>query len=227
MLSRGSTVRVLVLTCVAGVAWRQPDKGTVIQHVPSKPDPATRYVFYLHGRIVEEQGARAVSPDFGAYDYTGITRALAAPGFVVVSEIRAKDTDPERYADSVVAEIGRLRNRGVPEEHITVVGASKGAGITLRVSERLAAPQVGFVALAGCNDDGHARSGLHGRVLSVYEESDELGRSCAKRFAASRDLTAHDEVHLNTGLQHGFLYRPLREWVEPVVAWIRRAPKPR
>jgi hypothetical protein len=27
------------------------------------------------------------------------------------------------------------------------------------------------------------------------------------------------EILLDTGLRHGFLYRPLREWVEPVVDW--------
>jgi hypothetical protein len=27
------------------------------------------------------------------------------------------------------------------------------------------------------------------------------------------------ELLLDTGLRHGFLYRPLREWVEPAVEW--------
>jgi hypothetical protein len=221
----GWTVRLLVLatfSALPALARPQSGGGTVIAHVPEKPDPAARYVFYLHGRIIEEQGAKAVSPDFGPYDYTGITRALAAPGVVVVSEARAKNTDPGRYADSFVSQIGRLRAGGVPEDRITVVGASKGAGITLLVSEHLTAPQVGFVVLAGCNDDGAARPGLHGRVLSIHEESDELGGTCARRFADSRALTAHDEVRLSTRLRHGFLYRPLREWVDPAMAWIRR-----
>jgi hypothetical protein len=30
------------------------------------------------------------------------------------------------------------------------------------------------------------------------------------------------EIALETGLHHGFLYRPLPEWIEPVVEWSRR-----
>jgi len=30
------------------------------------------------------------------------------------------------------------------------------------------------------------------------------------------------EVEVNTGLKHGFLFRPVKEWTEPTTAWARR-----
>ena len=32
---------------------------------PTSIDPAKRYLFYLHGKIIEDQGIPAVSPDYG------------------------------------------------------------------------------------------------------------------------------------------------------------------
>ena len=32
-------------------------------------------------------------------------------------------------------------------------------------------------------------------------------------------INHYKEIELNTGLKHGFLYKPLAEWVEPVVRW--------
>jgi hypothetical protein len=30
------------------------------------------------------------------------------------------------------------------------------------------------------------------------------------------------EIELNTGLKHGFLFRPIKEWVDPTIAWAKR-----
>lgn len=35
-------------------------------------------------------------------------------------------------------------------------------------------------------------------------------------------IGTHREIRLETGLRHGFLYRPLKEWTEPAIAWTRR-----
>jgi glyoxylase-like metal-dependent hydrolase (beta-lactamase superfamily II) len=39
--------------------------GQILEDVPRAPDPATRYLFYVHGRILETQGRNASSPEFG------------------------------------------------------------------------------------------------------------------------------------------------------------------
>jgi len=46
-----------------------------------------RLIFYLHGRILEEQGLGATSEVFGHYDYEGIVQELGRKGHTVVSEI--------------------------------------------------------------------------------------------------------------------------------------------
>jgi hypothetical protein len=47
----------------------------ILEHAPSSPDPTARYLFCLHGRIIEVQGPDAVSPDFGRYEHHRIILA--------------------------------------------------------------------------------------------------------------------------------------------------------
>jgi hypothetical protein len=188
-----------------------------------QPDPTAHYLFYLHGRIVEEQGAGARHPEFGAYEYGAIIRTFKDSGFVVVSEMRRPNTDVSSYADSVAGQVRRLIAGGVPGSHITVVGASKGAGLAMLVSDRLT-QSIRYVMLAGCSENvpGNRAPKLHGDVLSIYEESDSLGRSCGRIFARSPDLATSGEIRLQTGLKHGFIYRPLAAWLGPAMAWARK-----
>jgi hypothetical protein len=198
--------------------------GLVLPAFPDRPDPKLRYVVYLHGRIVEEQGRKAVSPDFGAYQYDEIVAALARPGNAVIGEIRERDADAQRSAARVVQGIQRLLDAGVEARNVTVVGASKGAAIAMLASTALAQRDVGWVILSNCNEwvTKNFEIALHGQVLSIYEESDEMGRSCAPIFEQSPDLAGADEVRVSTGLRHGYLYRPLPEWVDPALAWTLR-----
>ncbi len=182
-----------------------------------------RYVYYLHGKIVEDSGPRGVSPRFGVYDYPGIIAALKQGGVTVISELRPKNTDPSAYADKVVAQIRAQLKHGVPPSHITVVGASRGGLIATLVSTRLNNPQVRYVLLAACND-GLIRTWkprLSGAILSFYEASDELGRSCGAAVRRSPAVTTFREIRLNTGLGHGIVYRPLPAWVRPTLEWAR------
>lgn len=189
----------------------------------AEPEP-TRYLFYLHGRIVEEQGPQGVSPRYGRYDYPGIIAAFRARGFEVVSEVRPRDTDVDLYADRVTDEVRTLLAAGVDPARIAIVGASKGAVIATLVSTRLGNPGVRYVLLANCNPwliRTHDPR-LTGEVLSIYEESDEIGRSCAQVAARSPALSRFEEVRLDTGLGHGIVYRPLAQWLEPAVRWAGR-----
>jgi hypothetical protein len=93
--------------------------------VPDHPDASKRYLFYLHGRIIELQGRKAVSPDYGPYEYDGILRALAEAGFEVISEVRPSDTGLE-YGKKIAAQARSLLAAKVPPEHITIAGFSKG-----------------------------------------------------------------------------------------------------
>ena len=182
------------------------------------------YLFYLHGRIVEDQGPQGVSPKFGRYDYAGILAAFRARGLEVVSEVRPRDTDPDAYADRVIREIRGLMARGVAPSRITVVGASKGSVIASLVSTRLGNPGVRYVLLANCNAwliRTHDPR-LTGEVLSIYEASDDVGGTCRPLAARSPRLRRFSEIRLTTGLGHGMVYRPIRAWIDPAAAWARR-----
>ncbi|HSR19654.1 MAG TPA: hypothetical protein VLL49_01955, partial [Anaerolineales bacterium] len=90
---------------------------------PASVDPAGRYLFYLHGRIIEEQGLQAVDPRFGAYEYAAILERLGIPGLTVISEQRERDAYPPTYARRIQDQVETLKRAGVASEHITVVGA--------------------------------------------------------------------------------------------------------
>jgi hypothetical protein len=123
----------------------------------------------------------------------------------------------------VAGQVRQLLKEGVPPEHITVVGASQGSWIAMLASTYLANRKVNFVLIAACSaDEGFLKTvDLHGNVLSIYEKSD-LAQSCRNYRADATGINEWKEVELNTGLKHGFIYRPMKEWTEPTIAWARR-----
>lgn len=187
-----------------------------------------RHLIYLHGRIVQEQqSARPEHPRFGYYELERILDAFRERGFVVSGEIRARSASVEESADRVVEQVRRLLDSGVSAERVTVVGASMGAAIALLAAARLQNPEVRFCFLGACLTEG-VRAMLaaegkapSGRLLFVREASDDLVGPCAPLSDDLESATAADarEIVVDTGLSHGFLYRPLAEWVDPVVEW--------
>lgn len=196
--------------------------ASILPAAPAHPDPHATYVFYLHGRIVQEEGRHAVSPRYGPYEYDAIVDALAAPGNVVIGQVRKKGTRADAYAKSVAAQVRALLAAGVPPAHVTVVGASMGGYIALRVSTEVDDPHVGYVVMGTCDAETIPifRGRLHGEVLSIYEASDAEG-SCGPLFEDAPGVTRHAEIRLETGLAHGFLFRPLPVWVDPTLRWVR------
>jgi len=193
---------------------------------PDSIEPAKRYLFYLHGKIIEDQGIPAISPDYGEYEYKAILERLSGYGFIVISEQRAKNTDGLEYARKIQEQVTMLLDAGVPATNITVVGASKGAGIAVYVSHFLENDEVNYVIMAICHPDNvegflQDQIFLVGNVLSIYDSSDKLAGSCQELFSFSegKGISSHDEVILNVGTGHGILYKPLEEWILPTVAW--------
>lgn len=195
---------------------------------PASIDPTQHYLFYLHGKIIEDQGIPAVSPDYGEYEYQAILEKLSSYGFVVISEQRAKNADVIEYAGRVADQVSALLKAGVPAKNIMVVGASKGAWIAIDISHLLENEALNYVILGICNPDVVAtfkqdQTYLYGNVLSIYDSADlEYAGSCTDLFAASAangGLSRHDEIVLNVGTGHGILYQPLDEWVLPTVQW--------
>ena len=194
---------------------------------PNSIEPANQYLFYLHGKIIEDQGIPAVSPDYGEYEYEAILERLNEFGFVVISEQRPKNTDGVKYAKRTAEQITDLLNAGVPAKNITVVGASKGSYIAIYVSHFLDNKEINYVILGSC-DPGEVeilkqnQIFLNGNVLSIYDSVDQYAGSCEELFSLSENhggLSRHDEIVLNIGTGHGILYEPLDEWILPTVKW--------
>jgi pimeloyl-ACP methyl ester carboxylesterase len=186
---------------------------------------------YLHGRIVgEQQNRRPKHPQFGYYELDAILDTFRQRGFAVSSELRPKGQALAGAAETAVARVRSLQAAGVPSARITVLGASMGAEVALLASVKLRDPDLRFALLGAClslsvpelvAERGH---GPAGHLLAIREKSDETSEPCPpwSEDAASRGRLEVREIVLDTGLRHGFLYRPLREWVDPVVDWATR-----
>jgi len=179
-------------------------------------------IFYLHGRIVEDEGPRPVHERFGLYDYPAIVEALGADGALVVSDQRESGTKAHEYARTVVEEIEEMIASGTAPEDITVVGFSKGGSIAIFASHFLSHPDVNFVLIAACSDwlSSAPQLTVNGNIFSIVEESDGLAGSCASLASRNENLSSFTELATSTGKEHGAFYLPLDVWVKPLLAWI-------
>jgi hypothetical protein len=191
--------------------------GPDLAATPTRPT----HVFYVHGAIVQTQGPEATSPEFGKYQFHDIVAALGETSAEVHAPVRPKDTTLEQGVRMLSQEIQALLASGVDPYDITVVGASQGGLISLMTSSHLANPRLSFVILGACSSwaESHLKLNLHGRILSIYEHGDPFGSSCSPLAKRSSGVTAYREIPLHTGLRHGFLYRPLPEWINPTLRW--------
>jgi hypothetical protein len=193
---------------------------------PESVDSTKYYLFYLHGKTIEDQGIPAISPDYGEYEYKAILEKLSSYGFVVISEQRVKNTDSVEYAKKIAEQVTVLLEAGVPAKNITIVGASKGAGITIFVSHLLENEEINYVIMAICDPttvEELKQNGisLYGNVISIYDSTDELAGSCQELFSFSegKGISDYNEIVLNVGTGHGILYKPLDEWIMPAIQW--------
>jgi hypothetical protein len=186
-------------------------------------DPPERFLFYLHGQIVEGSDGRPEHPNFGIYDYPAIIKALETEGFTVISEIRESSTDGRKYAETLAAEVQALLDDGTPAQNISIVGASKGGGIAVAASSILENEGLNFVFMGTCVNwiQNWPELELRGRILSITEKTDTVAGSCAEPFSNSDLQPEFREILINTDRNHGAFYEPVPEWLNPVVIWCR------
>ena len=184
------------------------------------------YLFFLHNRFTEDMPLESSHADYGKSQYFEIIDAFENAGFKVLSEKRPAKTDITLYARKIAYQIDSLIQMGIKANHITVVGISKGGYIAQMTSTLLANPKVNFVFIGSYRNQDLVnlpQINFCGNILSIYERSDEFGVSAIKRKETSNlKVTRFKEIELNTGMRHGFLFRPLREWIVPAVNWGRR-----
>lgn len=188
----------------------------------SQKKPMERHLFYLHGRIIETQGIKAYSEKFGRYEYQSIIDTLKNFGLTIHNEIRTEKTIFEKFCYDTSNQIDSLIKLGIKPQYITVVGASKGGVMAMYISHINQNP-INYVLLGANNNQIETENNwsLNGNILGIYEISDSIaGKSYEYWIKNSPKATKFEQLELNTGLGHGFLYKPLQEWVNPLKNWI-------
>src|SRR6476659_6290054 len=108
---------------------------------------AQKYLFYLHGAIMEGQTGNAKTSS-GEYQYNEIISSFEEAHFSVKSEIRKGNTNVVSYAHQIEGQVNDLLKKGVKPADITVVGASKGALIAMYVSTFVKNSDINYVFIA-------------------------------------------------------------------------------
>lgn len=222
VFARGSLLTGMAVLFLFGPALA----GTVEKEVPDAIDSSARYLFYMHGIVIEEGGPKA-----RAYDYSGILKELARRGFVVIGEERSR-VRIDVYAKKVAGEVRKLLAAGVPAKNITVAGHSKGGMITMLVMAMVANPEIAYVNFAGCGREGSGFEGYlqfarnrasmaRGQLLSAYDESDQIAGSCKPALDKMSQAVVTERV-LNIGGGHGLFSIPKAEWLDVLQAWAER-----
>jgi hypothetical protein len=227
MLHKSTPQKKLLLKCNSAAMNRFTSLAYSLLILFSAPfmrndTSAPKYLFYLHGAVLEGESPDAGSSIFKEYQYKEILNGFREAGFTVESEVRSGGNIGE-YAKKVGQQVTSLLNKGVKPEHITVVGGSKGALIAMHVSSLLKNKNINYVFLAACND-GNFNSfpdlRFYGNILSIYEKSDGIGESCiAFKNKSSASINHYQEILLHTGQGHQFLWKPMPEWMKPAISW--------
>ena len=181
-----------------------------------------RYIFFLHNKFIEDNGPMAVHSQYGRAAYFEIIDSLRKNNFQVFSEIRKKEVDPKSYARKIIRQIDSLISNKVVPDSITVMGSSKGGFIAMLISTMMQNDKINYVFIASCNGI-NSDINFSGNILSIIENSDDTEHSCsAMKEYSTGSVNHYREVELNTGLKHGFIFKPLPEWLDPSVQWAKQ-----
>lgn len=189
--------------------------------------PQQQYIFFLHNKFLEDHSFEEKHPKYGVAEYETILNKLRNQNTIVISEKRKANTDPTVYAEKVKKRIDSLMKKGIPAGRITVVGTSQGGYIAQYVSFYEKNPQLKFVFIgASFKDDSLEKDKnfkLYGRILSITEKSDDGHVPLSKEQRLIRsDIKDFKEIELSTGLNHGFLFKALNDWIMPAKDWTSR-----
>ncbi len=136
---------------------------------------------------------------------------------------REKDTQVKPYAEKIASQIIKPLAKGVPPENITIIGASKGGIIAAYTSTMLREEGINYVYLAGLFKKYLVDEDLKlsGNVLSIHDQSDKLGITPLKYFQRSEGFRTFKTITLKLGKGHGIIYKPYREWINPLIKWLK------
>jgi hypothetical protein len=182
-----------------------------------------RFIFFLHNRFLEEHELNESHPEFGRTEYHEILKEFEKSGFKVISEKRDGNVNAREYAIEIVNQIDSLLKSGIDPKKITVVGTSKGGYIAQYVSTLANNLDLNFVFVASFRESDLEMIpdiNFCGNILTIYEKTDPYGVSAiGRKDISSCDIRNFREIELDTEMGHGFLFKPLDEWIEPTIQW--------
>jgi len=182
-----------------------------------------KHIIFLHNRFLETNELDAEHPEYGRVEYKEILKKFKDNSFITLSEKRSTNVNASDYAHYINSQINNLLEDNVPARNITVVGASKGGYIAQYVSTIANNPELNFVFIGSFREsDVEQIPDINwcGNILNIYEKSDHAGESAILRKENSNcSITHYKDLELNTGLQHGFLFKALDEWMTPAMDW--------
>ncbi|WP_037317922.1 hypothetical protein [Salegentibacter sp. Hel_I_6] len=182
-----------------------------------------RHLFFLHNRFLETHDLNELHPEYGRTEYAEIIEKFKKNGFTVISEKRNENVNAREYALEIVQQIDSLIKKGINSNRITIVGTSKGGYIAQYVSTIANNPNLNFVFIASFRDrDIEAIPEINycGNILNIYEKTDPFGVSAkARKTSSTCELSHFKEIELNTGIGHGFIFKPMEEWIKPTIEW--------
>lgn len=190
-----------------------------------KQQKEERYIFFLHHRFLETHELGEPHPEFGLAEYKNILKEFEKSALKVISEKRNENVNAREYAQGIVNQIDSLTSTGIQPNKITVVGTSKGGYIAQYVSTLANNPELNFVFIA-CFQNNDIQNipeiNYCGNILTIFEKSDAYGVSAIERKHSSTcNIKNFKEIELNTGMGHGFLFKPLEEWITPTINWAK------
>lgn len=187
--------------------------------------PEKRYLFFLHNRFLETHDLDDIHPEYGRTELPEIVDSFEKAGLTIISEQRNGNVNARVYATTVVEQIDSLIANGITASNITVAGTSKGGYIAQYVSTLANRPDLNFVFIASYQESdlqNIPEINFCGNILNIYERSDHYNASAKARLQHTTCKVKHfKEIELNTGLGHGFLFRPMKEWVKPTISWAK------
>jgi hypothetical protein len=78
---------------------------------------------------------------------------------------------------------------------------------------------MGICDLANVEELKQNEISLYGDVLSLYDSTEKLAGSCHELFSFSegKGISRYNEIVLNVGTDHDILFKPLDEWIIPII----------
>lgn len=232
-----------LLACMLLLVMHTGIAQEVLPQPPASIDPGKKYLFFLHGLSVEQQGPDAYSREFQKVNQsTAVAQSLANLGYTVLTEARPKGTRVQAYAEKIAHQVEQLLAAGVAPKNIALVGHSKGGYIAIAAATKLANPNIAYAVLAGCTlptvrniggVDARAtyetlvaatQGQLVGRFLSLYDSTDAWMGTCEELKAANPKIEMKEmtlQSGLAAGMGHSLFYAPENVWLTPLKAWLK------